>query len=120
VLAGAAYVICKRLLSANIMIYIVHSAYDRCRVRAAPAAPRKGGPPPPPPPPRPGQFFEDKPNASSAASTKSNASSQAELLAQLNRGSEVTSGLKKVTADMKTKNRADRTGAHQRLAPVSC
>ena len=31
-------------------------------------------------------------------------------MAALNRGSEVTSGLKKVTADMKTKNRADRTG----------
>ena len=32
-------------------------------------------------------------------------------MAALNRGSEVTSGLKKVTADMKTKNRTDRTGA---------
>jgi adenylyl cyclase-associated protein len=64
------------------------------------------GPPPPPPPPKPGAFFEDQPKA-----TKSSAGSQAELLAALNQGSGITSGLKKVTADMKTKNRADRTGA---------
>lgn len=32
-------------------------------------------------------------------------------MASLNRGADVTSGLRKVTADMKTKNRADRTGA---------
>lgn len=31
-------------------------------------------------------------------------------MAALNRGSDVTTGLKKVTADMKTKNRTDRTG----------
>lgn len=33
------------------------------------------------------------------------------VFAELNKGEAVTSGLRKVTADMKTKNRADRTGA---------
>eukprot|EP00213_Chloropicon_mariensis_P002918 CAMPEP_0197477760 /NCGR_PEP_ID=MMETSP1309-20131121/20464_1 /TAXON_ID=464262 /ORGANISM="Genus nov. species nov., Strain RCC998" /LENGTH=478 /DNA_ID=CAMNT_0043018883 /DNA_START=95 /DNA_END=1531 /DNA_ORIENTATION=- len=64
-----------------------------------------GGPPAAPPPPPPGSLTESKPSGGS-----SGAPSKAALFSELNKGSAVTSGLKKVTADMKAKNRSDRSG----------
>lgn len=62
----------------------------------AAAAPAAGGPPPPPPAPAPGQLDSAPPKASAAAN----------LFSELNsKGEGVTSGLRKVTKDMKTKNR---------------
>lgn len=67
-------------------------------------APSAGGPPPPGPPPPPmpsGQLFAEE-----SASEQS----RAQLFAELNKGEDVTKGLKKVTADMQThKNPALRT-----------
>jgi len=68
---------------------------------AAPAPPAAGPPPPGPPPP---------PSAAPAPQ-KSSAPDTNALFAQLNKGSDVTSGLKKVTRDMQThKNPALRAG----------
>lgn len=58
-------------------------------------------PPPPPPPPKAGIFFETK------AAPSGGDDPRAGLMNALNRGSDVTSGLRKVTADMKTKNQKD-------------
>lgn len=70
---------------------------------AAPAAPAPpaGGPPAPAPPP---------PSTSSASSGAGDASDMSGVFAQLSQGEGVTSGLRKVTNDMKAKNRADRSG----------
>lgn len=65
------------------------------------APPKAGGPPPPPPP-----------SALAAAPTtpaKGAAVDTSALFASINKGEGITSGLKKVTADMKTKNRKDNT-----------
>lgn len=83
--------------------------------QAAPAATaKKAGPPPPPPPPPPGSLIQPKqPDSSTNAPTTANVSSggaMAALFADINKGTAVTGGLKKVTDDMKTKNRSDRTG----------
>jgi adenylyl cyclase-associated protein len=69
---------------------------------AAPAAatPKGPGGPPPPGPPK---GFADAPAKSAAAPGKK--ADTAGLFAELNKGGAVTSGLKKVTNDMKTKNR---------------
>jgi len=66
----------------------------------APAAPSAGpaGPAGPPPPPPASSLMGDAPTDSKKANTGA-------LFAELNKGEGVTSGLKKVTADMKTKNR---------------
>lgn len=88
----------------------------------AAAAPQKRGPappPPPPPPPPPGSLIERRPAAAAAGANGSNGSANggggamAALLADISKGAAVTSGLRKVTDDMKTKNRAptERTGA---------
>jgi adenylyl cyclase-associated protein len=61
----------------------------------APAGP--SGPAPPPPPPS-SSLVGDAPAADKKANTGA-------LFAELNKGDAITSGLKKVTADMKTKNR---------------
>jgi Adenylate cyclase associated (CAP) C terminal len=63
-------------------------------------------PPPPPPPPEAGAFFE----ATDTKAPPARASSQSELMAALNRGSDVTAGLKHVTSDMKTKAQKERAG----------
>lgn len=66
---------------------------------AGPAPPAAGPPPPGPPPP--------------ATATTSSSSTEADMsgvFSALNKGEGVTAGLRKVTADMKAKNRADRTG----------
>jgi len=63
---------------------------------SAPPAPAAGGPPPPPPPP-PADLFADLKIDSNPEDKARNA-----LFADLNKGDDVTRGLKKVTDDMKT------------------
>ncbi|GAQ84855.1 Adenylate cyclase-associated protein [Klebsormidium nitens] len=77
---------------------------------APPAATRTPPPPPrkaPAPPPTPPAGSLLQPRAAAPAP----ASGMSALLQDLNKGDAVTSGLRKVTDDMKTKNRTDRTGA---------
>eukprot|EP00241_Pyramimonas_parkeae_P000826 CAMPEP_0114264414 /NCGR_PEP_ID=MMETSP0058-20121206/23187_1 /TAXON_ID=36894 /ORGANISM="Pyramimonas parkeae, CCMP726" /LENGTH=580 /DNA_ID=CAMNT_0001381073 /DNA_START=115 /DNA_END=1857 /DNA_ORIENTATION=- len=62
-------------------------------------------PPPPPPPPPAGSLLQPKGSASVSGSGMS------AVFKELNQGEGVTSSLKKVTDDMKSKNRADRSGA---------
>ncbi|KHN70804.1 Adenylyl cyclase-associated protein 1 [Toxocara canis] len=57
------------------------------------SAPPPGGPPPPPPPP---------PGPPPDLSTKSDGADRAALFAEINKGADITKGLKKVTADMQT------------------
>jgi len=65
-------------------------------VAAAPPPPPAGGPPPPPPPPPPpADLFADL-----VANPEDQARNQ--LFADLNKGSDITKGLKKVTSDMQT------------------
>eukprot|EP00878_Enallax_costatus_P031269 GHUV01034183.1.p1 GENE.GHUV01034183.1~~GHUV01034183.1.p1 ORF type:complete len:432 (+),score=154.97 GHUV01034183.1:2250-3545(+) len=76
------------------------------------------GPPPPAPPPPPGlkdMLLKERPGAAAAVSNGNSnggpgGAGMADLLAALNKGSAVTSGLRKVTDDMKAKNRTDRSG----------
>ncbi|KAK3272657.1 hypothetical protein CYMTET_19060 [Cymbomonas tetramitiformis] len=77
-------------------------------VAGSPGAP-KPGPPPPGPPPPPSSYL-DKPSAPAAAAAPAGGGMNA-LLGELNKGSAVTGGLKKVTDDMKSKNQANRSGA---------
>jgi adenylyl cyclase-associated protein len=81
---------------------------------AAPQAVKKkaGPPPPPPPPPPPGSLIQPKqqPATTPASSSNSGGCAMAALFSDINKGTAVTAGLKKVTDDMKSKNRADRTG----------
>ncbi|CAM6099043.1 unnamed protein product [Calypogeia fissa] len=72
----------------------------------APPPPPKG-PPRPPPPPGPTAGLAAGP--SSAPPTPAN--SMSAVLQEISKGEAVTAGLRKVTDDMKTKNRADRSGA---------
>ena len=91
---------------------------------AAGSAPKPaGGPPPPPPPPPPGALTRS-PRRRPPAPAPSPRVSQRErrrsrsrpaggmnaVFKELNKGEAITSGLRKVTDDMKTKNRADRVG----------
>lgn len=71
---------------------------------AASAPPPKapGGPPPPPPPPPPGALLsERKPGAAAAGSGSSGGGGNpmAALFADINKGTAVTSGLRKVTGE---------------------
>lgn len=77
---------------------------------AAPAAPAPpaGGPPAPAPPP---------PSTSSSSGAAAEEADMSGVFAQLSKGEGVTSGLRKVTADMKSKNRADRSGKIEEVAP---
>ena len=61
-----------------------------------------GPPPPPPPPPPPGSLGLNKP--------KPAGDGMSAVFQELNKGEAITSGLRKVTDDMKSKNRADRSG----------
>jgi len=63
---------------------------------SAPAPPPAGGPPPPPPPP-PADLFDDLKITEDPEAKARNA-----LFDELNKGDDVTKGLKKVTADMQT------------------
>ena len=66
---------------------------------SAPSKPSAGGPPPPPPPP-PADIFADVKKAPAAPSGESD--DRSALFAEINKGSGITSKLKKVTADMQT------------------
>jgi adenylyl cyclase-associated protein len=72
---------------------------------AAPAQASGGAPPPPPGPPPPA------PPPAPAAGAASSGPDVGALFAALNKGEAVTSGLKKVTKDMKTKNMKDKPPA---------
>ncbi|XP_064597036.1 adenylyl cyclase-associated protein 1-like isoform X2 [Liolophura sinensis] len=73
---------------------------------SASSTPSAGGPPPPPPPPPP-PVTEDDGSAPSSGGDDGRAA----LFASLNKGADVTKGLKKVTDDMKThKNPSIRQG----------
>ncbi|KAH7292588.1 hypothetical protein KP509_29G076200 [Ceratopteris richardii] len=75
---------------------------------SAPKLPGKGAPPPPPPgPPPPPPQLTAVSSASSSGSTRDGMNA---VFKEINKGEAITSGLRKVTADMKTKNRADRMG----------
>ena len=69
------------------------------------------GGPPPPPPGGPGSLIRDAAPSTSAPSAKPGGPNMNALFSEINRGEGVSSGLRKVTDDMKTKNRADRSGA---------
>jgi adenylyl cyclase-associated protein len=73
---------------------------------SAPASSGGAPPPPPGPPPPPPPSFD-----APASSHGGNAPDTSALFAALNKGEGITSGLKKVTKDMKTKNQKDRPAA---------
>ncbi|KAG2497073.1 hypothetical protein HYH03_005069 [Edaphochlamys debaryana] len=79
----------------------------------APAPARKPGPPPPPPPGPPPKPLspEELSKAGGGAGAKAGGGDVSKLFAELSKGEGITSGLRKVTDDMKAKNRPDRTGA---------
>lgn len=81
---------------------------DATSARSAPSAPAAGGAPPPPPP---GPPPPPPPPADHVASSGGGSDSRTALFAALSKGEAVTSGLKKVSDDMKTyKNPALRQG----------
>ncbi|KAK8558554.1 hypothetical protein V6N13_098207 [Hibiscus sabdariffa] len=82
----------------------VWSASGKKASSAPPKAPPPGAPAPPPPPPA--SLFSSEPSQPSSSQPKQGMSA---VFQEISSGN-VSSGLKKVTADMKTKNRADRTG----------
>lgn len=75
-------------------------------VTAAPAKARTPKAPAPPPPP-PASLFTSESSQASSSGPKQGMSA---VFQEINSGKPVTSGLRKVTDDMKTKNRTDRTG----------
>ncbi|KAL9251217.1 Cyclase-associated protein 1-like protein [Drosera capensis] len=72
-------------------------------------APAPGGPAPPPPPPAP-IFSSDSLQASSSSSSSSRPKEGLAAVFQEISSANITAGLRKVTDDMKSKNRKDRTG----------
>uniref|UniRef100_A0A1I7YXM6 Adenylyl cyclase-associated protein n=1 Tax=Steinernema glaseri TaxID=37863 RepID=A0A1I7YXM6_9BILA len=74
------------------------SAAPSSSVGTAPPPPPSGGAPPPPPPPMPSNLFDDVKKTSTPAGD----SDKQALFAEINKGSAITAGLKKVTADMQT------------------
>ncbi|KAL7118789.1 hypothetical protein ACP275_02G023500 [Erythranthe tilingii] len=90
----------------------VWSATGKIASASAPApAPVKATPPgpgaPAPPPPPPASLFSSETTQPSSSRPKEGMSA---IFQEINSGKPVTSGLRKVTDDMKTKNRADRSG----------
>ncbi|KAL3843460.1 hypothetical protein ACJIZ3_000863 [Penstemon smallii] len=83
----------------------VWSASGKAAVSAPTKAPAPGAPVPPPPPPT--SLFSSESSQPSSSRPKEG---MAAVFQEISSGKPVTSGLRKVTADMKTKNRADRTG----------
>ncbi|XP_042521124.1 cyclase-associated protein 1-like [Macadamia integrifolia] len=71
---------------------------------SAKASPRSAPAPPPPPP---ASLFSSESSSASSSRPKEGMSA---VFQEINAGKSVTSGLRKVTDDMKTKNRAERTG----------
>ncbi|GMI88178.1 cyclase associated protein 1 [Hibiscus trionum] len=82
----------------------VWSASGKKASSAPPKAPPPGAPAPPPPPPA--SLFSSEPSQPSSSQPKQGMSAVFQEIS----GGNVSAGLKKVTADMKTKNRTDRTG----------
>nr|AEN70781.1 adenylyl cyclase-associated protein [Gossypium barbadense var. brasiliense] len=82
----------------------VWSASGKKASSAPPKAPPPGAPAPPPPPPA--SLFSSEPSQPSSSNPKQGMSA---VFQEISSGN-VSVGLKKVTADMKTKNRTDRTG----------
>ncbi|KAL6218586.1 hypothetical protein ACLB2K_011796 [Fragaria x ananassa] len=77
-------------------------------VTAAPSKPKAPAPGAPAPPPAPSaSLFSSETSQASSSRPKQG---MAAVFQEINSGKPVTSGLRKVTDDMKTKNRADRTG----------
>ncbi|KAI3423920.1 hypothetical protein D9Q98_009754 [Chlorella vulgaris] len=87
------------------------AAANAAPASAAATAAKPTGPPPPPPPP-PGNLVARNAAAAAAATAAAagGGNPMAALFSELNKGDSVTSGLKRVTDDMKTKNRAERSG----------
>ncbi|XP_015892687.3 cyclase-associated protein 1 [Ziziphus jujuba] len=83
----------------------VWSPTGKAVTAASTKAPTPSAPAPPPPPPA--SLFSPE---TSQASSSGGKQGMAAVFKEINSGNSVTSGLRKVTADMKTKNRADRTG----------
>lgn len=83
----------------------VWSATGKTTVSAPAKAPMSKGPAPPPPPPA-SLFSSESPQSSSSRPKVG----MAAVFQEINTGKPTTAGLRKVTDDMKTKNRADRTG----------
>ncbi|KNA12973.1 hypothetical protein SOVF_121010 [Spinacia oleracea] len=81
----------------------VWSTSSKATVSAAPKAPAPAAPAAPPPPPA-SLFSESKPSSSKPKVGMS------AVFQEISSGGAVTSGLRKVTDDMKAKNRADRSG----------
>ncbi|XP_038705671.1 cyclase-associated protein 1-like [Tripterygium wilfordii] len=77
--------------------------------KTATSAPTKASTPkaPGPPPPPPASLFSSESSQPSSSGPKQGMSA---VFQEINSGKPVTSGLRKVTDDMKTKNRADRSG----------
>uniref|UniRef100_A0A383VPJ4 C-CAP/cofactor C-like domain-containing protein n=1 Tax=Tetradesmus obliquus TaxID=3088 RepID=A0A383VPJ4_TETOB len=96
---------------------------------AAPAAAgRPRGPPPPPPPPPAGMMQEAFAAAAGGSSSSSKpaggaapaaAGGMQDVLKSLQQGAGVTAGLRRVTDDMKAKNRAERSGAVPAVAAAA-
>lgn len=82
----------------------VWSASGKKASSALSKAPPPGAPAPPPPPPA--SLFSSEPSQPSSSNPKQGMSA---VFQEISSGN-VSAGLKKVTADMKTKNRTDRTG----------
>ncbi|KAK9113124.1 hypothetical protein Scep_020643 [Stephania cephalantha] len=81
------------------------SAPSKSSSASAPSKASSSAPAPPPPPPA--SLFSSEPSGSGSSRPKEG---MAAVFQEISSGQSVTSGLRKVTADMKTKNRADRTG----------
>ncbi|KAL4304051.1 hypothetical protein GQ457_10G021390 [Hibiscus cannabinus] len=82
----------------------VWSASGKKASGASPKATPPSAPAPPPPPPA--SLFSSEPSQPSSSQPKQGMSAVFQEIS----GGNVSAGLKKVTADMKTKNRTDRTG----------
>ncbi|KAK9286041.1 hypothetical protein L1049_014420 [Liquidambar formosana] len=83
----------------------VWSATGKATVSAPSKAPAPSAPAPPPPPPA--SLFSSESSQTSSSRPKEG---MAAVFQEISSGKPVTTGLRKVTDDMKTKNRAERTG----------
>ena len=83
------------------------SAYGSGGAAAVPAPAAAGGAPPPPPPPPPVDPNFKLDTSAPAPSDGSKPGGMAAVFSQISKGEAITSGLKKVTSDMKTKNMKD-------------
>ncbi|KAJ1309682.1 hypothetical protein OPQ81_006446 [Rhizoctonia solani] len=90
---------------------------DATQFKSASAAPAAGGPPPPPPPPPPAAVPPPPPPAAAPAAVPAVPDASA-VFAQINQGSDITKGLRKVNKEEMThKNPALRTSSTVPSAP---